>query len=105
MKTNKTKETYEKALEVVQQVYQNPSSLDIVAFLLKLAQEHPNVLVSTTNTLITSLKLRVIQLLREGRKVQAIKLYRAETRKCLKEAAEEVNKIAKEQGIPIHKRT
>lgn len=54
-----------------------------------------------TETGEEGLKLLIIAFLKQGKKIGAIKLYRAATKIGLKEAKEEVEKIAKEAGIEL----
>ena len=94
---------YERATEILQQVYTNPNSFDAFGFLLKLTKTHPNVLVEAYESHSTSLRFRVISYLKDSFKIRAIKIYRDETGVGLREAKEAVEKIAEEEGIQLFK--
>jgi hypothetical protein len=102
MKENQTAKLYKEALQIVSDVNSNPARLDVVPFFLDLAKDFPEALIQTYRKNFPSLRFRVIEFLKQGKKIQAIKLYRDETKVDLKTAKETVEQIAQEEGIRIY---
>lgn len=98
---SKTEMVFQKALMVIAKVHQNPKSLDVVDFLLRLATINPKDLVSAYERTTNGRRSQIVELLKKSYKIQAIQLYREQTGVSLLKAKEAVEKIANEEGIII----
>jgi len=92
---------YKKAIDKIIQIRKEPEKVDTIDFLLHFASENPELLLHLLDKTEVPLRERIISILREGRKVQAIKLYREETRANLKEAKDFVDQIIIAERLPL----
>jgi len=94
------KQDYQEAIRVIQEIHSgNITQEQLVDIVLKLAELHPAILVEVKDAAL--IERKIVDLLKIGQKLRAIKIYRDATGVGLKEAKDVVDEI--EKGIKVLK--
>lgn len=94
------KQDYQEAIRVIQEIHSgNITQEQLVDIVLKLAELHPAILVEVKDAAL--IERKIVDLLKIGQKLRAIKIYRDATGVGLKEAKDIVDEI--EKGIKVLK--